>query len=220
MDGILIPMTDSIWSGIGAHQLEIRDSNGCSINYATIIEPAERGELQLNQDTIGVILGDSVWFDATTLNIDSLVSIKWFGPGYISCAHCLTTAVFITEPINEYLILVMDNNGCIYERSVVVVSKQNFYLPNVFSPNGDNINDHFNLFTDRSIEFIEQLQIFDRWGNRLFESKNFPPNGIEGAWTGEVAGQKAMPGVYVYLFRFKDKAGKYHQLSGDVSLIR
>lgn len=81
-------------------------------------------------------------------------------------------------------------NGCIYEESIWISSKQIYNVPNVFSPNGDNINDYFNIFTDRSIENIELLQIFDRWGDLVYKSRNFKPNGIDGAWNGEVNGQK------------------------------
>ncbi|MFZ1422673.1 MAG: gliding motility-associated C-terminal domain-containing protein, partial [Saprospiraceae bacterium] len=108
----------------------------------------------------------------------------------------------------------------VYESSVFVQSKQNYYVPNVFTPNGDAINDYFNMFADRSIDNIEILRIYDRWGNQIYESKNFPPNGTEGAWNGEVGNLKAIPGVYVFLFLFKDKAGRPHKLSGDLTLLR
>ena len=113
-----------------------------------------------------------------------------------------------------------DVNGCIYEESIWISSKQIYNVPNVFSPNGDNINDYFNIFTDRSIESIDLLQIFDRWGDLVYESKNFAPNGISGAWNGEVNGQKALPAVYVYLFLFRDKTGKHFKASGNLTLLR
>ncbi|MFZ1257821.1 MAG: gliding motility-associated C-terminal domain-containing protein, partial [Saprospiraceae bacterium] len=75
-------------------------------------------------------------------------------------------------------------------------------------------------FADRSIDNIDILRIYDRWGNQVYESKNFPPNGNEGAWNGEINNQKALPGVYVFLFLFKDKVGRSHKLSGDLTLLR
>jgi gliding motility-associated-like protein len=207
-------------ANVGNHEVVLRDSNGCELKYKVDIEEAFRGNINLQPDSISVILGDSVWLEVFTNDIDSIESINWTGPGNLSCNNCLRTSAFINSLEGHFKVTITDNNGCIYVESVYVKSKQGFYVPNVFSPNGDNINDYFNLITDRSIEIIDELHIYDRWGNQLYEGKNFPPNGIEGAWNGTVGDQKAMPGVYVYLFIFRDKTGAGHKLSGDLTLIR
>ncbi len=205
---------------VGVHDIVLIDANGCQIKHQLIIEDAKRGDIDAQPDSLSVILGDSVWLETWIQNIDSIVSIEWSGPGNITCKSCLSTSVFINAFASHFKISITDHNGCVYEEFIYVKSKQNYYVPNAFTPNGDNINDHFNIFTDRSIDNIEVLHIFDRWGNQVYEAKNFPPNGIEGAWNGEIGSQKAMPGVYVYLFLFKDKAGFSHKASGDLTLMR
>ena len=205
---------------IGTHLLELQDSNGCRLQYNFTIDPPVIGQVDLNPDSLAVILGDSVYLELHTLDIDSIASIEWSGPGLISCKTCLRTSVFINTSGGWFRVKMTDVNGCIYEESIWISSKQIYNVPNVFSPNGDNINDYFNIFTDRSIESIDLLQIFDRWGDLVYESKNFAPNGISGAWNGEVNGQKALPAVYVYLFLFRDKTGKHFKASGNLTLLR
>lgn len=221
MDGSPVLFNGFIESAkIGNHEVVLRDSNGCEIKYDVEIEDAYRGKIDLQPDSLSVILGDSVWLEVFLNDIDSIKSISWTGPGNLSCTNCLRTSAFINSTEGHFKVTVVDNNGCIYVESVYVKSKQGFYVPNVFSPNGDHINDYFNLITDRSIEIIDELHIYDRWGNQLYEARNFPPNDKEVAWDGSVGDQKAMPGVYVYLFLFRDKTGAGHKVSGDLTLIR
>lgn len=205
---------------IGWHDVTIRDSKGCEVMRKLEILPSIVGKIELHPDSLFVILGDSVWLEVLVTDLDSIAEIKWTGPGKITCPNCLSTSAFIHGKGGVFKVSITDQNGCVYEEFIYVRSKQNYYVPNVFTPNGDNINDHFNLFADRSIENIEILQIYDRWGNQVYENKNFPPNGIYGAWDGMVNQQKATPGVYVFLFLFTDKSGVSHKLSGDLTLIR
>ena len=81
-------------------------------------------------------------------------------------------------------------------------------------------NDYFNLISDSSIRVIDVLQIYDRWGGRIFESTHGEPNSQNGAWNGYSKNQPVNPGVYVYLIKFKDLSGKAFVLSGDVTVMR
>ncbi|RMF30438.1 MAG: hypothetical protein D6765_03155 [Bacteroidetes bacterium] len=90
------------------------------------------------------------------------------------------------------------------------------YAPNAFSPDGDGINDRFELYTNCTPEFLH-LQVFDRWGSLVFESKSG-----EG-WDGTVQGRKAQEGVYVWRAEILFPAGiqpPRQLLKGDVLLLR
>jgi len=93
------------------------------------------------------------------------------------------------------------------------------YIPNVFSPNDDNVNDVFTIFTGSDLEIIAiQATIFDRWGNMIFNSTALPF-----VWDGRFHEDKMMPGVYVYVLELKYKVGNdvfEKVLSGDVTLVR
>lgn len=74
-----------------------------------------------------------------------------------------------------------------------------YYIPNAFSPNGDGINDQFGL----KGEFIDEvtLQIFNRWGQRLYKETSENPR-----WDGKVNGSTVSEGAYLYRF---DIQGQY-----------
>lgn len=205
---------------VGYHQVELVDANGCSqLRTLEILAPVEGG-VQLMPDTIEVILGDSVFLSAIAAVRDSISKIEWTGPGFIACANCLETTVFSGAQGGRFEIVITDENGCRYAASIFIRVRQDFFVPNAFSPNGDNINDFFNLISDRSVDRIESLRIFDRWGNLQYEGRNIYPNGPSGAWNGESQGVKCLPGVYVYQIFFRDKANIQHRLAGDLTLIR
>ncbi|HLF63021.1 MAG TPA: gliding motility-associated C-terminal domain-containing protein, partial [Saprospiraceae bacterium] len=89
------------------------------------------------------------------------------------------------------------------------------FIPNIFSPNGDNVNDHWEVhITDPNVMRVK-CRIFDRWGNLLFETYEIPIT-----WNGRFGERELNPGVYVYLIIVEKQAGPSDVLSGDVTLIR
>jgi gliding motility-associated-like protein len=66
-------------------------------------------------------------------------------------------------------------------------------IPNVFSPNGDGINDVFRLETGLGVSSVGALKIFNRWGELVFQTE-----GVRDAWDGTQSGKALDPGVYVY----------------------
>lgn len=204
----------------GQHTVSISDSNNCSLVYQIDVPAVTEGMISLKPDSIEVIIGDSVWLNARFQNLDSIRFVEWNGPGNFSCLSCPSTSVMPGLHGGYYTIKVVDQFGCEYFARIYIAAKQDIYVPNVFSPNGDNINDFFNLFSDRSVEQIDQLQIFDRWGNLVYIGRDIIPNSQRGGWDGSFKGQKCLPGTYVYLFIFRDKLNQPHKISGNVTLLR
>jgi gliding motility-associated-like protein len=94
-----------------------------------------------------------------------------------------------------------------------------FYIPNVFSPNGDGINDIFSItFEDPSLVERIDVSIYDRWGNLIHTSRDHLFE-----WDGTFEGEPMMPGVYVFRaeIEFVDPAlNPLVILHGDVTLVR
>ncbi len=94
-----------------------------------------------------------------------------------------------------------------------------FYVPNIFSPNGDGINDVFLLGTRENLEIQSlDITIFDRWGNMAYSS-----NDKAFSWDGRFKNELLMPGVYAYVLNleFITNNKLHHQtISGDITLIR
>ncbi len=89
------------------------------------------------------------------------------------------------------------------------------YIPNAFSPNGDGINDHFQVFGNMELIQVEALSIFDRWGNLLFQQRG----GDQFLWDGGTPNGAAKTGVYLYLAEVMLHDGSRRVLSGDVAIV-
>ena len=71
-----------------------------------------------------------------------------------------------------------------------------FYIPNAFTPNGDNINDRFVVAEGENCQVVEfHIRIFDRWGRLVFESSSPEP---QDAWDGTYENEELAKGVYIY----------------------
>lgn len=91
------------------------------------------------------------------------------------------------------------------------------YVPNVFSPNGDALNDVFLPSSNCGFESFE-MKVYSRWGNLVYSGRS----ATEG-WNGESGGEPAPADVYTwvisYTFQPTDSLST-GKLSGDVALIR
>ena len=81
--------------------------------------------------------------------------------------------------------------------SIAEIDCSIYYAPNVFSPNNDGINDIFTLYST-VIEEIISLSIFDRWGNMVFERKNFKASEELLGWNGTHNNKHCEPGTYAW----------------------
>jgi gliding motility-associated-like protein len=213
-----LPLNDL---GPGTYELEIIDANGCSLDTTitleegTFIELFLDPELQLNFGDDGILEG------IVNLDISLLSLIQWTPPINLSCDTCLITAV---EGIlgGTYTLTVVTVDGCEASASIrlIVIDDINIYVPNVFSPNDDGINEGFTLFADDGVERILKMDIFDRWGERVFEKPDFAPNQPGEGWDGTFRDQLIEQGVYVYLFEVLLKNGSTQLIFGDVTVLR
>ena len=94
------------------------------------------------------------------------------------------------------------------------------YIPNIFSPNGDGINDFFNINGDTDLQQIVSLRIFNRWGGMIYEANNLTPNLLNSGWNGQSRGEDVPEAVYVYTTDIVMDDGKKRTLSGMVTVMR
>lgn len=85
-------------------------------------------------------------------------------------------------------------------------------VPNIFTPNGDGINDYFSVKTEH-LE-VYKLQIFTRWGKMVFETDN-PSKG----WDGKIRNSLAQEGTYFWVATFGNRLSS-HQQKGTLNLTR
>lgn len=91
------------------------------------------------------------------------------------------------------------------------------HVPNIISPDGPN--SQF-TFYGSSISIIQDLSVYDRWGNQVFHRKTFPPNDITQGWDGKYQGKNLTAGVYTYSAQLILTDGTIISKYGDVTIIR
>jgi gliding motility-associated-like protein len=112
--------------------------------------------------------------------------------------------------------VVTDANGCIdsTKEVILVLEPSSLSAPNVFTPNGDGVNDEYKVFAV-NIELFN-MKIYDRWGVLLYE---LPVAGQ--SWDGRTkTGMPVSSGTYYYIISATGLDNRVYNLQGFIMLIR
>jgi gliding motility-associated-like protein len=123
--------------------------------------------------------------------------------------------MIVTKPGNYAATVSID--GCSASDTVVVANDCYVSIPNIFTPNGDGVNDYFfprQLLSKSLTEF--SMAIYNRWGQLIYETKAIDGKG----WDGMMNSVAQPAGVYVYLIDAKFKDGQMEHHQGNVTLMR
>ncbi len=202
----------------GAYNLVIQDRNGCEWRTQVTIPTPDTIAVSLGED-IEIDLGDSTLLRAM-LSTPDFRSIIW-KPAETNDTLALELMV---KPVRStrYQVAVTGLNGCVGEAGITVFvnEKTAVFAPNVFSPNGDGVNDVFMLFAGQTVARIKSFMIFDRWGNRVYEAGPFQPNDPNFGWDGTWNGQPMDAGVFVFFAEVELIDDQVKVVKGDVTLVR
>jgi gliding motility-associated-like protein len=121
-----------------------------------------------------------------------------------------------------YVLNATDTLGCQRTASTqVTIRRTNLYFaPNVFSPNGDGLNDYFQIFGNPMVVSIDNLKIFDRWGSLLYKKDRIYPAPESDGWNGTFNGMPMSPGTYVFWAEVTYIDKRKEKIKGDVFLTR
>jgi gliding motility-associated-like protein len=202
----------------GNYLLAIEDANGCQTSTTVNIILHDEPNVSLGADTI-VKSGESIELEASsTIAFEDYEIIYWEG---FDCSGC--SSIIVTPTISSvYSIIVIDSLGCEArdEINVFVQEVNSVYVPNVFSPDFDGINDYFTIYGSKTLQSIHKLVIFDRWGQPVFSKSNFPANDPKQGWNGTHHGKVVNNGVFVYVLILEFEDGETIQITGDILVIR
>ncbi len=91
---------------------------------------------------------------------------------------------------------------------------EQLYLPNAFTPNGDEINDVFGISNFYIIDVLDYFDIFDKWGGMVFHTTN-----KNDKWDGNYGGKALNPGIYSYKISYSCNGKKYLK-TGAFNILR
>jgi gliding motility-associated-like protein len=197
--------------GPGNYSVTVTDSRGCSNSSSYTLTPPPPVTVSLNSPYT-IWLGDNVDLEAFPSGGTGAYTYSWNPPTDLSCTDC---------PISEaapklnttYAVIVTDQNGCTATADAYIEVLYALYVPNTFTPNGDNDNDEFLAVSVSVKEF--SMRVFDRWGEEIFSTIN-----INEGWDGNYKGIESKQDVYVYRIEAKFLNGKSQELVGQVNLLR
>ena len=95
------------------------------------------------------------------------------------------------------------------------------FIPNIFSPNGDNNNDLVVVYADQKcVRRVIRWSIYTRWGEQVFYQENFQPNDLKFGWDGTFKTRTLAPDVFSYFAEIEYADGSTDFVKGDITLIR
>ncbi|KAA5533319.1 PKD domain-containing protein [Taibaiella lutea] len=190
-----------------------------------ITADADFGACGISHDTDSVIvtalplvnLGpDSVLcLDGTALTVADLNNASDPGMQWQWSTGATTPSIQIVHP--GIYSLTATKNDCATTETIEVNKDCYTDIPNVFTPNGDGVNDYFypkQLLSKGVVGF--SMTIFNRWGQKVFESTTANGRG----WDGNFNNKMQPVGVYIYQMSVIMKNGRSEEYTGNVTLMR
>ena len=200
----------------------ILDANGCEHLFSPItISQPPAVSVNLGADTT-IIFGEGLWI-VPELNVSGNLTYDW-SPADHESLNCNDCEVAFLDSLNSqtsFQLVVTDENGCRGSDIITVFVRKlrELLVPTAFSPNGDNVNDML-LVHGRKGSRVLSFQVFDRWGELVFEGGDFPVNDVDSGWDGTFKGQGMNPGIYVWQVEVEYEDGEKEVYKGSTTLIK
>lgn len=193
----------------GKYWVDVIDRNGCfgtDTAFITDFLPAPKGFLDKNELR-------EICINGRPLELSSLGTWK----SYLWSNRASSTSILVRSP-GVYWLEVTNESNCLSRDSIFVHEKANclqgLNFPNVFTPNGDGKNDLFKaIYSVMPESFL--LQIFDRFGGKVFETGN-PEQG----WSGKINGKEAGSGSFAWYCKYNFRGGQTQLAKGTITIIK
>jgi len=221
---------DSVSSGLpeGNYLVSIEDANGCSYSSDyDLISPSEAFDANVkfinyagpSHPPVNVTFSDSTFYydsygDAIQINH------YWYWTNDGAAEPFTNGDRIFNHPFTEvgsnnvYVLVLNTDNGCIDSLAFNIEVQGIDYITNVFSPNGDGINDEF-VFDEFGIKVIS-VEIYNRWGSLVMNWTD-----LDKGWDGRGAdGQDLPDAVYFYVLTAEGEDGYYYENKSSITLIR
>lgn len=194
----------------------VTDANGCSADTSTTvnININPQADFSVNDGDLSDVT--CAGYDGTLTNnsIDALTYLWIFPDG--STSTDINPQVQFNLSGSNIITLIATNNVCndtaVIDFASTIIGDIFSNIPNIFTPNGDGLNDCFDLGNEVNLSECSRFEVFNRWGKKVFESSSSHP-----CWNGKKDGNgnDLSDGTYYIVVQVADKT--YH---GSVTLVR
>jgi len=189
----------------GTYSLRLTDTLDCFFDTSL--------QVLIHPDPVPAFAGQDTITTEDPIELDA-------GDNYVSYAWSTgETDQYITADYNDWYSVVIESAmGCYGEDSVYVFFQEpiedQLIVPNAFTPNGDGLNDEFKILGTQDNLTSFKMNIFNRWGQMVFESKD-----VTKSWDGTIKGADAPAGTYVFRVEYAI-ANREYNASGTIVLVR
>ncbi len=200
----------------GDYKVTITDANNCDLVDSFTLAYLYDFTVDATP-SVDIDFGETATLGFTVTGVSGNYTILWSPGQSLSCTDCTEP---IASPISttDYHIQITNEAGCIATDmlTVAVIPDYTIFAPNVFTPNNDGNNDVFRIFGNiKALQYL-QIQIFNRWGEKLFESSDH-----QFEWDGTYKGELQPPGIYTWQLKLTFLNGHREELrKGTVTLLR
>jgi len=220
-DGVNIGMGPSLEVTEAGDYILVATDGDCTIQDTAFVTGGNNGmvDLSIGNDTI-VEEGDELFFElSTNLAAAQIITTDWIFGGESICQQCDNVS-FTAVNSGILQLEMLDDLGCPFTASISIIvnaAPSKYYIPNIFSPNNDGINDFFTVYFGEGVGEIVEIHIFDRWGAEVFSARNALSGTI--AWDGKFNGVQLNPGVFSYYAILKKTNQTDLLVEGDITII-
>lgn len=191
-------------------------NNGCIVNDSIFIAVSQLTDQSIQASAIPSLIPEGT---GTTLFAEPTnLAYTWYPPTLISYANADSA---VTTSLQEGTTFTVVGSDGICEKSDTAVVKvygyicgpPYIYIPNAFSPNGDNENDV--LYVRGMLLESMLFRVYNRWGELVFESTDRSVG-----WDGTFKGKPVNPDVFDYYLQAVCIDGEENIMKGNVTLMR
>lgn len=189
----------------GSYSLTVTDANSCTVSgNATITEPSRLQMTVATHDPKCPAAGDG----SLSLDISGGTA-----PYSVSWSNGQTGVAIQDLSAGTYSATLTDANGCRLEENYVLnnVMSACLIIPTIITPNGDGFNDTW-LIEGLDLYPGATVEVFDRWGNRVYYSTDYPV-----PWDGRKDGKELPMDSYHYVINLHDGS---KPIIGNITIVR
>ncbi|WP_367389364.1 gliding motility-associated C-terminal domain-containing protein [Lewinella sp. LCG006] len=214
----------------GTYSVTFTAENGCTATQSANVlftdislelTTTVADHLLLSENPLTVWQGSAIEMEALVTETPFPYDIIWNGGPEIGDS----TFNYIATSSTNFIVAAIDELGCAsFVEITIQVRPIGVYIPTAFSPNGDNNNDYFSVYTSPNVEEV-RLQIFSRTGGTVFDQRLSPTEQLAQGiiwqgWDGTYRGKRLNPQLFAYQLWYRAIQGEWINISGEVNLVK